>query len=197
VAQELVTRNASGVLQCSGGPLIYSLGERRVELAGDDYFVAPDAQVIGSVRLGHASSVWFGCIIRGDSDWISIGDGTNIQDGTVIHTDSGEPTSIGNDVTIGHRVLLHSCTIAADTLIGNGAMVLDGASVGRNCVVAAGSLITPGKHFPDGSVIMGSPGKVVRPITKRDLAMIRHATSHYRERLHEYRRLLQVDPRSH
>ena len=176
--------------------MIYTFGDRRLETAGDDYYVAPDAQLIGSVRLGHATSVWFNCVIRGDSDWIEIGDGTNVQDGSVIHTDSGFPTAIGRNVTIGHRVLLHSCHIGDGSLIGNGAMVLDRSKVGRNCVVAAGALIPPDKEIPDGAVVMGAPAKIVREVSERDLVMMRHSVEHYQQRLLEYRHALQVDPRS-
>jgi carbonic anhydrase/acetyltransferase-like protein (isoleucine patch superfamily) len=175
--------------------LIYSLGERRLETAGDDFYVAPDAQLIGSVRLGHATSIWFGCVIRADSDWIVIGDGTNVQDGTIVHTDSGAPTHIGSNVTIGHRVLLHSCTVGEQTLVGNGAIVLDGARVGDHCVIGAGALITPGKQIPDGSVVMGVPGRIVRQVTGQDRALIRQSTLHYQARLREYRDGLKEDPR--
>jgi carbonic anhydrase/acetyltransferase-like protein (isoleucine patch superfamily) len=176
--------------------VIYTLGDRRLETAGEDYYIAPDAQVIGSVRLGHATSVWFNCVIRGDSDWIVIGDGTNVQDGTVIHTDRGFPTEIGVNVTIGHRVLLHSCHIGDGCLLGNGAMVLDRARIGRNCLIAAGTLIPPDKEIPDGAVVMGAPGKIVREVSAKDLAMMQYGAEHYQVRLREYRLGLQVDPRS-
>lgn len=176
--------------------MIYTFGNRRLETAGEDYYVAPGAQVIGSVRLGHATSVWFNCVIRGDSDWIVIGDGTNVQDGTVIHTDTGFPTEIGTNVTIGHRVLLHSCSIGDGCLIANGAMVLDRARIGRNCLIAAGALIPPDKEIPDGAVVMGAPGKIVREVSEQDRAMMQHAAEHYQMRLQEYRRELTADPRS-
>jgi len=176
--------------------VIYILGNRRLETAGDDFYIAPDAQVIGSVRLGHETSVWFNCVIRADSDYIIIGDGTNIQDGTVIHTDSGYPTELGRNVTVGHHAMLHSCTIGDGTLVANGAMVLDRVRIGRNCLIAAGALVTPDKEIPDGAVIMGSPGKIVREVSERDLAMMRHSAEHYQARLKEYRRDLAVDPRS-
>ena len=175
--------------------MIYTFQDRRLETEGDDYYVAPDAQVIGSVRLGHATSVWFACVIRGDSDWIRIGDGTNVQDGTIIHTDRGFPTEIGNQVSIGHRVLLHSCHVGDGSLIGNGAMILDRARIGRKCLIAAGTLIPPDKEIPEGSVVMGAPGKVVREVSAEDLAMMRQANEHYQRRLQEYRSGLQVDTR--
>ncbi|MFO7276238.1 MAG: gamma carbonic anhydrase family protein [Pseudomonadota bacterium] len=175
--------------------MFWRLGDKRVETEGDDYYVAPGAQLIGWVRLGRGASVWFNSVLRGDSDWIIVGEGTNVQDGTVIHTDPGVPVRIGRNVTIGHRVFLHGCTVDDDTLIANGALVLDGVRIGRNCVIAAGALIPPGKEIPDGSVVMGVPGQIVRRVTERDLAMIAHAGEHYRQRAVEYRKLLQPDDR--
>ena len=176
--------------------MIYTLGERRIETAGEDYYIAPDASVIGSVRFGAGASVWFNCVLRGDSDWINLGEGINIQDGTIIHTDEGEPVSLGARVSVGHRALLHGCTIAESTLIANGAMVLDRVKVGRHCIIAAGALVTPGKVIPDGSVVMGSPGQIVREVTERDLKMIEFIAEHYRARIQLYKRDLKVDPRS-
>ncbi len=176
--------------------MIYTLGERRIETAGEDYYVAPDASVIGSVRFGAGASVWFNCVLRGDSDWINLGEGVNIQDGTIIHTDEGEPVSLGARVSVGHRALLHGCTIAESTLIANGAMVLDRVKVGRHCIIAAGALVTPGKVIPDGSVVMGSPGQIVREVNERDLKMIEFIAEHYRARIGQYKRDLRVDPRS-
>ena len=177
--------------------VIYTLGERRIETVGDDYYIAPGAQVIGSVRLGRGASVWFNCVLRGDSDWINIGDGTNVQDGTVIHTDPGVPVEIGANVTIGHAAFLHGCTVGPDTMIANRAIVLDGVRIGRHCIIAAGALVPPGKEIPDGSVVMGSPGKIVREVTERDLAMIARAGEGYRRRAQQYRQLLAIDERSH
>ena len=167
-----------------------------METDGDAWYVAPGAQVIGSVRLGRDASVWFNAVLRGDSDWIDIGAGTNVQDGTIIHTDAGAPTHIGRDVTIGHRALLHSCTVGDESLVGNGAMVLDRARIGRHCVIAAGALVPPDRDIPEGSLVMGAPGRIVRQVGERELAMISHAAAHYRERGIEYRKALRVDPRS-
>jgi carbonic anhydrase/acetyltransferase-like protein (isoleucine patch superfamily) len=170
--------------------MIYTLGDRKLETVGEDYYVAPSAQVIGSVILGRGATVWFNCVLRADSDRIIVGDGTNIQDGTIIHVDPGSPTHLGNNVTIGHGALVHSCFIDDGSLIANRAMVLDRARIGRNCLIAAGALIPPDKEIPDGSVVMGAPGKIVRQVTDRDLAMMRHACEHYIERGREYRELL-------
>ena len=172
--------------------MIYRLAERRTELLGNNY-VAPSADLIGSVRLATGASVWFGCVLRGDNDWIIVGAGTNVQDGTIIHTDAGFPTQVGAGVTIGHRAFLHSCTVGDGSMIANGAMVLDRVIIGRQCIIAAGALIPPDKVIPDGSVVMGSPGKIVRQVTTRDLALIAGAGASYRERAAVYRQQLQVD----
>jgi carbonic anhydrase/acetyltransferase-like protein (isoleucine patch superfamily) len=174
--------------------MIYTLGTRKLETADDDHYVAPGAQLIGSVVLGRAATVWFNCVLRADSDRIVVGDGTNIQDGTVIHADPGSPVILGNNVTIGHRALLHSCSIGEGSLIANGAMVLDRARIGRHCLIAAAALVPPDKEIPDGSVVMGAPGRVVRQVTERDLEMMRHACEHYVLRGREYRHSLKADP---
>ena len=169
--------------------MLYSIENRSVVVDGD-WYVAPSADVIGSVRLGHEASVWFHCVLRGDSDWIIIGDGTNIQDGSIIHTDEGSPTHIGAGVTVGHRALLHSCTVGDGSLIANGAMVLDRARIGSRCLIAAGALVPPDQEIPDGSVVMGSPGRIVREVSQRDIAMITRAAEHYRARARSYRNTL-------
>ena len=176
--------------------MIFSLGERRIETAGDDYYIAPGACVIGSVRFGRGSSVWFNCVLRGDADWIELGEGTNVQDGSVIHTDEGEPTTLGSHVSVGHSALLHSCIVGDSTLISSGARILDRARIGRNCLIAAGALVPPDKIIPDGSVVMGMPGKIVRQVDDEDLKMIADAAAHYRARIALYRSELRVDDRS-
>jgi len=176
--------------------MIYTLGNRCLETSDEEFFIAPDAQVIGSVRLGHRSSIWFGCVLRADSDYIIVGDGSNVQDGTIIHTDEGFPTQIGPNVSIGHGALLHSCQVGEGSLIANGAMVLDRVRIGRNCLIAAGALIPPDKEIPEGSVIMGAPGKLVRQVSERDLAMMRRASEHYQSRQQEYRLNLRLDVRN-
>jgi carbonic anhydrase/acetyltransferase-like protein (isoleucine patch superfamily) len=176
--------------------VIYSLGGKSIQTAGEDFYVAPGACVIGNVRFGAAATVWFNCVLRGDNDWITLGDGTNIQDGTVIHTDEGQPVILGANVSVGHRAMLHGCIVGDSTLIANGAMVLDRAVLGRNCLIAAGALVPPGKLIPDGSVVMGMPGKIVREVTERDRAMIEGIAKHYVARAQVYRRELALDPRS-
>jgi carbonic anhydrase/acetyltransferase-like protein (isoleucine patch superfamily) len=175
--------------------VIYVLGDKRIQTAGDEYYVAPGACVIGNVRLGIGASVWFNCVLRGDNDWITIGDGCNVQDGSIIHTDDGEPVTLGANVSIGHRALLHGCAVGESTLIANGAMILDRAIIGRHCVIAAGALVPPGKVIPDGSVVMGMPGKIVRDVSERELALIEETAKHYVARGQLYRRELTLDPR--
>ena len=171
---------------------IYSLGERRLVTAGDDFYIAPGAQVIGSVILGAGASVWFNAVLRADDERIEIGAGSNVQDGCVLHCDAGTPTLLGRNVTVGHAVMMHGCVIGDETLVGNGAIVLDRVRIGRNCVIGAGSLLTPGKDFPDNSVVMGAPAKVVRQVSERDLAMIAQGAEHYQSRQRLYRQTLRA-----
>jgi carbonic anhydrase/acetyltransferase-like protein (isoleucine patch superfamily) len=166
---------------------IYSIGLRRLVTVGDDFYIAPGAQVIGSVILGAGASIWFNSVLRADDDRIEIGAGSNIQDGSVVHCDAGAPTVVGRDVTVGHMVMLHSCRIGDETLIGNGAIVLDRASIGRHCIIAAGALVTPDKQIPDNSVVMGAPAKIVRAATAQDLALIAQGAAHYRARVQTYK----------
>lgn len=167
--------------------MIYSLGDRRIEAVGDDYFVAPSADVIGSVRLGRWSSVWFNAVLRGDNDWIELGDGANVQDGSVLHTDTGAPLVLGPSCTVGHKALLHACTVGEHSLIANGAMILDGARIGSFSIVAAGAFVPPRKVIPDGVVVMGSPAKVVREITEKDRQLLADTALHYQENARRYR----------
>ena len=150
-------------------------------------FVADSAQVIGDVNLGADSSVWFGTVIRGDSDHIRVGAGSNIQDASVLHADRGFPLTIGERVTVGHQVMLHGCTIGDETLIGIGAVVLNGAKIGKNCLVGAGSLVTEGKEFPDGSMIMGTPAKVVRELSPEQIEGLRQSAKHYVENARRFK----------
>jgi carbonic anhydrase/acetyltransferase-like protein (isoleucine patch superfamily) len=171
--------------------MIYDYGDRRAQLA-EVCFIAPSADVIGSVSLGNESSVWFGAVLRGDNDWIHIGDGSNVQDGTIIHVDPGVPVVVGRNVTLGHGVMLHGCVIGDGSLIGNRATVLDGAQVGAGCLVAAGALVTPGTVIPAGSVVMGTPGKVVRPVQPRDLERMQKGLEAYRVKARAYAAKLRV-----
>jgi carbonic anhydrase/acetyltransferase-like protein (isoleucine patch superfamily) len=149
-------------------------------------WVADSAQVIGDVELAEHASVWFGTIIRGDSDKIRIGRNVNVQDGSILHADPGFPLTLGDNVSIGHQVMLHGCTIGEGTLIGIQAVVLNGAKIGRNCLVGAGALVTEGKEFPDGSMILGSPAKVARPLTPEQIAGLQRIAAHYVENAQRY-----------
>lgn len=166
--------------------MIHNLGDAKPDIH-EDAWVAPDARVIGRVRLKAGASVWFQSVLRGDNEWIEIGEGSNVQDGTVMHTDMGYPLTVGDRVTIGHKVMLHGCTIGADTLIGIGSIILNGARIGSNTVVGANSLVTEGKEFPDGVLILGAPAKVVRELSEEEIAMIGHSSEHYVQNARRYR----------
>ena len=167
--------------------MIYTLGERRPVFEGSGHFVAPDASVIGSVRLKSAASVWFQSVLRGDNDWITIGENSNVQDGSILHTDPGIELTVGDSVTIGHRVMLHGCTIGDGSLIGIGSTVLNHAVIGRQSIVGAHSLVTEGKTFPDGVLILGSPASVVRELEPAELAMLERSAAVYGAQNERYR----------
>jgi carbonic anhydrase/acetyltransferase-like protein (isoleucine patch superfamily) len=169
---------------------IFRLGDL-IPAIDPDAWVAESAVLIGRVELAAASSVWFNATLRGDNDRISIGARSNIQDGSVIHTDAGVPVVIAEGVTVGHQVMLHGCTIGEGSLIGIQAVVLNGARIGRECLIGAGALITEGKEIPDRSMVMGSPGKVVRMLTDDEVERIRRGNQHYVEESRRYRHALQ------
>ena len=169
--------------------MIYSLDDRRVEFRGD-YYVAPSASIIGSVVLGHNASVWFNCVLRGDNDVITIGDGTNVQDASVLHIDAGVPLTLGCNVSIGHKVMLHGCSVDDNSLIGINAVVLNNARIGKNCLVGASALVTEGKEIPDGSLVLGSPGRVVRSLTEEEIKGISRIADHYVQKSTLYRNSL-------
>ena len=158
--------------------MLYDLGERRVVLASDA-FVAPNASLIGSVTLEAGASVWFSAVLRADNEPITIGARSNVQEGAMIHVDPGIPVTVGADVTIGHHAILHGCTVGEASLIGMGATVLNGARIGRFCIVVANALVTEGKEFPDFSLIVGSPAKVVRVMDAGMEEKLRQSAAHY------------------
>jgi len=174
---------------------VYAIGDRRVLLRGEGHFIAPTAAVVGSVVLEPESSIWFGAVVRGDNEPITIGARSNVQDGAVLHTDPGYPLAIGPGVTIGHQVMLHGCTIGAGTLVGIQAIVLNGAVVGRECVVGAGALIPEGRTIPDRSLVVGSPARVVREVTDDEAARIREGVDVYVRKARWYRRDLVPEDR--
>ena len=171
--------------------MIFALGDRVPVLEGDGHYIADSAAVIGNVTLGPQASVWFGSVLRGDNDRITIGARSNIQDGCVLHVDPGLPLVVGEGVTVGHQVMLHGCTIGDDSLIGIGSTVLNGAEIGANCVVGAHSLVTENKVFPPRSLILGAPAKVVRELGEEEIAGIQRSAAGYVDNAARYRSELQ------
>jgi carbonic anhydrase/acetyltransferase-like protein (isoleucine patch superfamily) len=159
---------------------IYSLDDIAPELPPDgEYWIAPDAHVIGRVRLAHGVSIWFGTVLRGDNELIDVGEGVNIQEGSLLHTDPGFPISLGPNCTVGHHAILHGCRVGEGSLIGMGATVLNGAVIGRNCLVGANALVTEGKSFPDRSLIVGAPAKAVRELDDAAVEKLEGTAEHY------------------
>lgn len=171
--------------------MMHSLGERTVVTRGD-YWVAPNATVVGSVVLEHNASVWFNAVIRGDNDLITLGEGSNVQDHAVLHTDEGVQLTVGKDVTIGHHVMLHGCEIGEGSLVGIKATVLNHAKVGRHCLIGAHALVTEGKVIPDRSLVVGAPAKVVRQLTDEEVARLLWNAEHYVQNFRRYRRDFKV-----
>jgi carbonic anhydrase/acetyltransferase-like protein (isoleucine patch superfamily) len=170
---------------------IYALGDDTPQMHADTW-VAPDANVIGRVVLEAGASVWFGVTIRADNEEIRIGAGSNVQENSVFHTDVGYPLTIGTNCTIGHKVMLHGCTIGNNSLIGMGATILNGAKIGNNCLIGAGALITEGKVIPDGSLVMGAPGRVVRELDEQAFKMLEGSALHYQDNMRRFRGQLKV-----
>jgi len=170
--------------------MIYQLGDRKLEIRGEDYFIADNATVIGSVVMHQNSSIWFGAVLRGDNDVITIGENSNIQDLSVLHIDPGFPLTIGKNVTVGHKVMLHGCEIGDNTLIGINSVILNGAKIGKNCLIGANSLISENKVIPDGSLVMGSPGKVVKQLDEQQMKGLEMSALHYVENFKRYKREL-------
>lgn len=173
-------------IEQKGEEMLYELDGVAVRAEGE-YWVADSAVVVGNVLLKQNANVWFNAVIRGDNELITIGEGSNVQDGSVLHSDPGYPLTIGSHVTVGHKVMLHGCEIGEGSLIGINAVVLNGAKIGKNCIVGANALITEGKEIPDNSMVMGSPGKVVRTLTDEQAAGIRMGAKHYVENARRFR----------
>ena len=172
---------------------LYALGDLAPTL-GQGAWAAPSADLIGDVRLGARASVWFGAVLRGDNTPLILGDDTNFQDGSIGHSDPGFPLTIGARVTVGHQAILHGCAIADDCLIGMGARILNGAMLESECLVGAGALITEGKHFASGSLIVGSPARVVRQLTDDEKRALRASAAHYAEKAARYADALKAHP---
>ncbi len=165
---------------------LYALGDL-VPQIDEDSWIAPDANVIGNIVLHPGASVWFGATLRGDNEVIIVGPGSNVQENSVMHTDPGYSLTIGENCTIGHKAMLHGCTVGDNSLIGMGATVLNGAKIGKNCLIGANALITEGKEIPDGSLVMGSPGKVVRQLDEAAIKGLTMSALHYQENMRRFR----------
>ncbi|MBD3678099.1 MAG: gamma carbonic anhydrase family protein [Rhodobacteraceae bacterium] len=170
---------------------IYSLGSDTPQI-DEDTWIAPDANVIGKIILAAGASVWFGATLRGDNEAITVGEGSNIQENAVIHNDDGFPVVVGKNCTIGHKAMLHGCEIGDQTLVGMGATVLNGAKIGKNCLIGAGALVTEGKEIPDGSLVVGSPGRVIRQLDEAAIESLLQSAVHYQDRMRLYRAELSV-----
>lgn len=170
--------------------LIYNLGDRKVVLEGQGHFIAPNATLIGSVVLGEEVSIWFNVVVRADNDSIIVGARSNIQDGSVLHTDSSYKLNVGCGVTVGHKAMLHGCVIGDYSLIGINAVVLNGAKIGKHCIIGANTLIPEGVEIPDGSLVVGSPGKVKRSLTDIEKKVLEASSAHYVQNAERYKKLL-------
>ena len=174
---------------------VYSLGERKVSFHGDEWFIAENATVIGTVVMHNQSSVWFNSVVRGDSEIITIGERTNIQDSSVLHADAGIPLTLGKNVSVGHKAMLHGCTVGDGSLVGIGAIVMNNAVIGSGCLVGAGSLIPEGKNYPDGVLVLGTPGKIVRELNSEERAALLENADIYVRRSKIYREKLKPQER--
>ena len=166
--------------------MIYAIGGIQPQFLGD-YYVAQNAVVAGNVILHHNASVWFNAVIRGDNEPIVIGENSNVQDGSVLHTDPGYPLTIGANVTVGHMVMLHGCTIGENSLVGIKSVIMNGAVIGKNCLIGANTLVPERKVIPERSLVLGSPGRIIRQLTDADIAHIRDNTMHYVDNFRRYR----------
>ena len=165
--------------------MFYDLKDKKPKNSGENW-VAPNATIIGDVTLEKNSSIWFNAVLRGDIENIYIGEGSNVQDGSVLHTDPGCPLKVGKDVTVGHLVMLHGCTIGNNSLIGIGAVILNGAKIGKNCIIGANALVTENKEIEDNSLVVGSPGKIIRKITSEEVKLITENAIHYQDNWKKY-----------
>lgn len=164
----------------------YTLGDRKVLCKGD-YWIAPNAVVIGSVVLENNASIWWNCVLRGDNETITIGENSQVQDGSVLHADPGFPLTLEKNVSVGHMAMLHGCTIGEGSLVGIKAVILNGAKIGKNCLIGAGAFVGEGKEIPDGSLVLGAPGKVVRQLTPEQIAGINGIAGRYVQNFKRFR----------
>ena len=170
----------------------YSLGDRKVVCKGD-YWIAPNATVIGNVVLENNASIWWNCVLRGDNETITIGENSQVQDGSVLHADPGFPLTLEKNVSIGHMAMVHGCTIGEGSLVGIKAVILNGAKIGKNCLIGAGAFVGEGKEIPDGSLVLGAPGKVVRQLSAEQIGQINGIAGRYVENFKRFRSDLKPD----
>ena len=171
--------------------MIIDLGDKKLKTADDNYWIAPNASVIGEVNLERDASIWFNAILRADNEPITIGEGSNVQDGAIIHTDPGFACNIGKKVTVGHMAMLHGCSIGDGSLIGIGSVVLNGAKIGKNCIIGSKALVTEGMDVPDGSMVLGIPGKIKKTLTEEEQSVVPLGADHYIDNYKKYKQLAQ------
>ena len=169
--------------------MIIDLGDKKLKTVDDNFWIAPNASVIGDVNLERDASIWFNAILRADNEPITIGEGSNVQDGAIIHTDPGYACIIGKKVTVGHMAMLHGCSIGDGSLIGIGSVVLNGAKIGRNCIIGSKALVTEGMEVPDGSMVLGIPGKIKKTLTEEEQSVVPLGAEHYIDNYKKYKQL--------
>ena len=169
--------------------MIIDLGDKKLKTADDNFWIAPNASVIGEVNLERDVSIWFNAILRADNEPITIGEGSNVQDGAIIHTDPGYACNIGKKVTVGHMAMLHGCSIGDGSLIGIGSVVLNGAKIGKNCIIGSKALVTEGMDVPDGSMVLGIPGKIKKTLTEEEQSFVPLGADHYIDNYKKYKQL--------
>ena len=171
--------------------MIIDLGDKKLQTSDDNFWIAPNASVIGEVNLERDASIWFNAILRADNEPITIGEGSNVQDGAIIHTDPGFACNIGKKVTVGHMAMLHGCSIGDGSLIGIGSVVLNGAKIGKNCIIGSKALVTEGMEVPDGSMVLGIPGKIKKTLTEEEQSIVPLGAEHYINNYKKYKQLAQ------
>ena len=169
--------------------MIIDLGDKKLKTADDNFWIAPNASVIGEVNLERDASIWFNAILRADNEPITIGQGSNVQDGAIIHTDPGFACNIGKKVTVGHMAMLHGCSIGDGSLIGIGSVILNGAKIGKNCIIGSKALVTEGMEVPDGSMVLGIPGKIKKTLTEEEQSIVSLGAEHYIDNYKKYKQL--------
>tara|TARA_B100000085_G_scaffold45984_1_gene39192 strand:- start:175 stop:702 length:528 start_codon:yes stop_codon:yes gene_type:complete len=169
--------------------MIIDLGDKKLKTADDNFWIAPNASVIGEVNLERDASIWFNAILRADNEPITIGEGSNVQDGAIVHTDPGFACRIGKKVTVGHMAMLHGCSIGDGSLIGIGSVILNGAKIGKNCIIGSKALVTEGMEVPDGSMVLGIPGKIKKTLTEEEQSVVPLGAEHYIDNYKKYKQL--------